>query len=68
MASRNDGRERAPPRRQQQDYDEPAPRRRSGGGGYQRQGIGEAVAKSFIRSIASSLGRIIAKTITGRMR
>ena len=37
-------------------------------GGYQRQGIGEAVAKSFIRSIASSLGRILAKTLTGRMR
>jgi hypothetical protein len=67
MAGRNDGRERAPPRRQQQDYDEPAPRRRSGSG-YQRQGIGEAVAKSFIRSIASSLGRILAKTLTGRMR
>jgi hypothetical protein len=67
MAGRNDGRERAPPRRQQQDYDEPAPRRRSSGG-YQRQGIGEAVAKSFIRSIASSLGRILMKTITGRMR
>ena len=66
MASRNDGRDRSPPRRQEQDYDEPAPRRRSGG--YQRQGIGEAVAKSFIRSIASSLGRILAKTLTGRMR
>ena len=66
MAGRNDGRERAPPRRQQQDYDEPAPRRRSGG--YQRQGIGEAVAKSFIRSIASSLGRILVRTITGRLR
>ncbi len=66
MASRNDGRDRAPPRRQEQDYDEPPPRRRSGG--YQRQGIGEAVAKSFIRSIASSLGRILARTITGRMR
>jgi hypothetical protein len=67
MASRNEGRDRAPPRRPQQDYDEPAPRRRSGGG-YQRQGIGEAVAKSFIRSIASSLGRILVKTITGRTR
>jgi hypothetical protein len=41
------------------------PRRR---GGYQRQGIGEAVAKSLIRSIASSLGRILVRTITGRMR
>jgi hypothetical protein len=66
MASRNDGRDRSPPRRQEQDYDEPPPRRRSGG--YQRQGIGEAVAKSFIRSIASSLGRILAKALTGRMR
>ena len=41
------------------------PRRR---GGYQRQGLGEAMAKSFIRSIASSLGRILVRTITGRMR
>lgn len=65
MASRNDGRDRPPPRRQQPDYDDPPPRRR---GGYQRQSIGEAVAKSFIRSIASSLGRILVRTITGRMR
>jgi Bacterial protein of unknown function (DUF853) len=36
--------------------------------GYQRQRVGEAIAKSFIRSIASSLGRILARTITGRMR
>jgi len=65
MASRNDGRDRPPPRRQEPDYDDPPPRRR---GGYQRQSIGEAVAKSFIRSIASSLGRILVRTITGRMR
>jgi hypothetical protein len=65
MASRNDGRDRPPPRRQEPDYDDPPPRRR---GGYQRQGIGEAMAKSFIRSIASSLGRILVRTITGRMR
>ena len=65
MASRNDGRDRPPPRRQEPDYDDPPPRRR---GGYQRQGLGEAVAKSFIRSIASSLGRILVRTITGRMR
>jgi hypothetical protein len=67
MASRNDDRDRsAPPRgqRREPDYDDPQPRR----GGYQRQGIGEAVAKSFIRSIASSLGRILVRTITGRMR
>jgi hypothetical protein len=66
MGNRNDGRDRSPPRRQSSDYDEPPPRRRSGG--YQRQSIGEAVAKSFIRSIASSLGRILVRTITGRMR
>jgi hypothetical protein len=65
MASRNDGRDRPPPRRQEPDYDDPPPRRR---GGYQRQGLGEAMAKSFIRSIASSLGRILVRTITGRMR
>jgi len=44
-------------------YDEP-PRR----GGYQRQSIAEAAAKSFIRSIASSIGRILVRSITGRMR
>jgi hypothetical protein len=36
--------------------------------GYQRQSVGEAIAKSFIRSIASSLGRILARAIAGRMR
>jgi len=41
------------------------PRRR---GAYQRQSVGEAIAKSLIRSIASSLGRILARAITGRMR
>ena len=41
------------------------PRRRSG---YQRQSVGEAIAKSFIRSVASSLGRVLARAITGRMR
>jgi len=39
------------------------PRRRVS---YQRQGLGEAIAKSFIRSIASSLGRILVRSITGR--
>ena len=43
----------------------PEPRRR---GGYQRQSVGEAMAKSFIRSVASSIGRILVRTITGRMR
>ena len=41
------------------------PRRRSG---YQRQSVGEAIAKSFIRSVASSLGRVLARAIAGRMR
>jgi len=45
-------------------YDPPPPRR----GGYQRESLGEAMAKSFIRSVASSLGRAIARVITGRMR
>jgi hypothetical protein len=40
------------------------PRRRS----YQRQSVGEAIAKSFIRSVASSLGRVLARAITGRLR
>ena len=65
MAGRNDGRDRPPPRRQEPDYDDPPPRRR---GGYQRQGIGEAMAKSFIRSIAGRLGRAIARMIVGRSR
>ena len=41
------------------------PRQRAG---YQRQSVGEAIAKSFLRSIASSLGRILARAITGRLR
>lgn len=45
-------------------YD-PPPRRR---GGYQRQTVGEAMTKSFIRSLASSLGRVIVRMITGRGR
>ena len=59
--SREDGRGRAAP---QPSY-EPPPRRR---GGYQRESIGEAVAKSFIRSIAGRLGRAIARIIVGRSR
>jgi len=45
-------------------YDPPPQPRR----GYQRQSLGEAVAKSFIRSIASSLGRILVRTLTGGRR
>jgi hypothetical protein len=36
--------------------------------GYQRQSVGEAMAKSFIRSIASSLGRMLVRALTRRMR
>jgi hypothetical protein len=43
----------------------PPPRRRSG---YQRQSVGEAAAKSFIRSVAASLGRVFVRMITGRLR
>jgi hypothetical protein len=45
-------------------YD-PPPRR---GGGSQRQGIGEAALKSFIRSIAGSIGRAIARAMMGGRR
>jgi hypothetical protein len=64
MANRSDGPERGAPRGRQQPTYDPPPRR----GGYQRQGIGEAMAKSFIRSIASSIGRILVRAITGRGR
>lgn len=37
-------------------------------GGYQRQGIGETVIKSLVRSIAGRLGTIIVRMITGRLR
>jgi hypothetical protein len=37
-------------------------------GGAPRMGMGETVIKAFIRSIASSLGRIIVRTIQKRMR
>jgi hypothetical protein len=65
MAGRYDDPDRQAPRRQELERDAPSPRRR---GGYQRQSIGEAVAKSFIRSIASSLGRILVRALTGRTR
>ena len=58
-----DRRTRMPAEEPQDDYQ---PQRRRGG--YQRQSMGEAVTKSFIRSIASSLGRILVRTITGRVR
>ena len=66
MTDRRDDRDSnrpTPGQRPQPAYDDP-PRR----GGYQRQSLGEAAAKSFIRSIASSIGRILVRSITGRMR
>ena len=45
-------------------YDPPPRRRR----GYERESIGEAMAKSVIRSIAGRLGRAIARMILGRSR
>jgi hypothetical protein len=66
MAERRDEDEPiARPQEQTQTAYRAQPRRR---GGYQRQSVGEAIAKSFLRSIASSLGRILARAITGRMR
>jgi hypothetical protein len=46
----------------QPSYDPPPRRRR----GYERESIGEAMTKSFIRSIAGRLGR--ARMILGRSR
>ena len=37
-------------------------------GGYQRQGYGQAIAKSFIRAIAAALGRFLVRAITRRLR
>jgi hypothetical protein len=53
------------PQTPQTAYEQPPPRRRSG---YQREGIAEAVTKSFMRSVAASLGRVIVRMITGRLR
>jgi hypothetical protein len=53
-----------PEDRMQNAYGREQPRR----GGYQRQGIGEAAAKSFVRSIAARLGTILVRAITGRLR
>lgn len=66
MAKRWDEKEPiAGPQEQTERPDRPQSRRR---GRYQRQSVGEAMAKSFIRSIASSLGRVLARAISGRMR
>jgi hypothetical protein len=63
--NQNDGEMLPGPQEDMQTAYGSAPRRK---GGYQRQGMGEAVAKSFIRSIASALGRILVRVITGRLR
>jgi hypothetical protein len=60
----NDQGQRTPQPAPRPTYDPPSPPRR----GYERQGLGEAMAKSFIRSVASSLGRILVRTITGGRR
>jgi hypothetical protein len=53
----------ADPRRPPPQPHAPATGRR---GGRQRQGLAEAAIKSLIRSIAGSLGRAIARALTGR--
>lgn len=63
MTNRRDDEDRRPPA-PRPSYEPPPPRR----GGYQRESLGEAVAKSFIRSVASSLGRAIVRVLMGRMR
>jgi hypothetical protein len=62
MSSRSDDDPRESVR--QSGYD-PAPRSRTG---YQRQSIAETAAKSFIRSVASSLGRALMRALLGRVR
>jgi Bacterial protein of unknown function (DUF853) len=65
MAKRKDEKELlAAPQEQPGTHRPQARRRRS----YQRQSMGEAIAKSLIRSIASSLGRKLARVLTGRPR
>jgi hypothetical protein len=67
MTSRRDDRDLMRPEpgtRQDPTYDDPPPRR----SGYQRQTVIEAAIKSFIRSIGSSLGRILMRSLTGRGR
>jgi len=61
MAERSDEDSRGRPAPQPA-YDPPPRRRR----GHERESIGEAMAKSFIRSIAGRLGRAIARMIVGR--
>lgn len=57
----DDDARRPPPR---PTYDPPPQRR----GGHQRESLGQAMAKSFIRSAASSFGRAIVRAVLGRGR
>jgi hypothetical protein len=56
------------PERRPQADDYVPPRAQPHRGGNPRMGLGETVIKSLIRSVASSLGRIIVRTIQKRMR
>jgi len=51
--------------RREPDDNDPPPGRH---GGYRRQTVMEAALKAFIRSVGSSLGRILARSLTGRRR
>jgi hypothetical protein len=63
MSSRPNDQDARPPA-PRPTYDPPPQRR----GGYQRESLGEATAKSFIRSVASNLGRAIVRAVLGRGR
>lgn len=63
-AKKLDEDELAGPREQVQTAYGSQPRR----SGYQRQGIAEAAIKSLIRAIAASLGRVLVRSIKGRLR
>jgi hypothetical protein len=69
MATRPQDRNPNPPSEPDEMLAGTTPRRRPSGtgtGGYQRQTIAEAAIKSFIRSIAGSVGRAIMRAIVGR--
>jgi uncharacterized protein len=65
MTNRPDDRKPNPPQPEEM-LAGTAPRRPGGSGGYQRQTIAEAAIKSFVRSIAGSIGRAIMRAIVGR--
>ena len=65
MTTRPDDRKPNPPQPEEMRA-RTAQRRPGGSGGYQRQTIPEAAIKSFVRSIAGSIGRAIMRAIVGR--